>query len=303
MTKSASNVAERTPVQRKGKATVVGAIGHAFAAVMIEAARSEGRAVLAKQKSMKDRLKELMAFPSNADHIAFRGDLDTALDDIKREAEAAKLTLNAYSEANPIAASLRSTVSMWNKMSKAVEHGMTASKVDFEKPWADISKLATEIIDSVASGSGKGGGTQQGGPRARKGRQPMGLLDKAKAWGAANLVDETTKAPKANRNLAQVVGVLLQTATVNECNEVLAEVTRIRDLKVKAEDDNRKDRAEESKHAKAQAEAAGVSVTSQGATVKRTPAMPSGKTPEETIAEGNAIIQATPKRRRAKAAA
>lgn len=258
-----SDVASKPVRGGRKSANVKGAIGHALAAQIISEAQEEGQRVLRQRQSRKETLRNLMGFRDDAEHIAFRGDLSAKLEEIKKEAEAAKITLNAYTDANPIAGSVRAECSLWRKMSEAVASGFTGGKVDLDKPWPDISKAATEHLAAKATNGT--GGTQVADSKKRKaGRQPTPLLDKAKQWAKANLIDEKTSAPKDNRNLAEVVAVLCSSATVDELSEVIARLVTLREMKAKATEDVLKKASDGSKNAP---KVEGVTTTSNGATV------------------------------------
>lgn len=316
--KSKSNAKRSSTAKQRGPkaADTKGVQGHTLAASIIASAIKSGERVLAEQRSRKDTLRLLMEFRDNADHIAFRQDLEAKLSEVKADAEKATLSLNAYSEANPIAASIRAEVSLWTKMSNAVEKGFTGQAVDLDKSWGEISKAATAHLDNMRTSTGAPatGKHTNAGPKQRKaGRKAKPLLDKAKEFAKANLRDATTNAPlsKDNRNLANVIGVMCADATVDELNEVLAVVSKMRDMKLKLEQDALDKAKKSSADALKAAKDAGVSTTttSQGATVTRKAAAGKAKDAAEApkaadrlIEEGKRIVRATPSgRARAKA--
>ena len=231
-----SDLADKQPVTSRKGANVKGAHGAALAAVIIADAEAAGKIELKAQQSRKDTLKKLMGFRDNAEHLEFRAALDAKLDTIKKDAEAAKISLNAYSDANPIAASVRATCSLWVKMSTAVERGFTGSNVDLSKPWAEISRAATAHLDKMRESAGSPNGkVTQAGAKQRAGKKPATVVDKARRFVKENLRDEKTNAPlpKENRNLAQVVYAICEDATVEELSEVIAKLVSLRDLKAK----------------------------------------------------------------------
>lgn len=255
---SPSNVAERPVIGGKKSADQKpGALGHAWAASIVAHAVKLGEQAVAEVKSRKLRLSELMAL-GTAENLAARNDLTLELERIKGEAEAAKISLNAYCDANPKAASIRVECSMWLKMADAVNKGFKDTLVDLTKPWADISKAATAHLDGLTNSTGSGDGTKtNAGPRARKGgRKPTATLDKVKSFVKANIVDDKTLAVKNDVKLFQVIGLMLQPATIEQCNEVIAECVRIRDMKVKVEEEFKAKKEKESKAAQAQADKA-----------------------------------------------
>ena len=91
--KSASNVAERTPVKTKGKAAQKGAIGAALAEIFFQMEEKKANQVMAEQKTMKERLKEIADLPGTAEHIAFRETLDVHVKAINAEADRLKVVV------------------------------------------------------------------------------------------------------------------------------------------------------------------------------------------------------------------
>lgn len=228
--KRSSNARTRGPKAADHK----GHQGHALAAIVIAQAEKIGELMVAQQLSRKDMLKRLSEFRDNAEHIEFRKELDAKLLTIKEESDKAKLSLNAYCDANPRAAAMRVECSLWNKMSAAVEKGFPVA--DFlDKPWAEISKGATAHLDNMRNSTGNA--AQNGnanakltnaGPKQRVGRKAKNSIAKAQEFVAQVLKDPITKAPlpKDNRNLAQVVATLIADATMEELTEVAAVVER-----------------------------------------------------------------------------
>jgi hypothetical protein len=233
---SASNVAERPVIGGKKSAkAVAGAQGHAWAVSIIRHAEQEGERQVAEVKSRKQRLGELMELGTE-ENLQARNDLTLALEKIKSEADAAKLSLNAYCDANPKAATVRVECAMWLKLADAVNKGFRGTVVDLTKPWADITKAATAHLDNMSNSTGSDGKTTNAGPRQRKaGRKATPLLDKVKQFTNSNIVDDKTMAVKPDVKLFQVVGLMLQRATIDQCNEVIAECIRIRDMKIAVE--------------------------------------------------------------------
>lgn len=201
--------------------------GHALAVLVIKQAEKTAEFLAAETRSRKMILTDLLQFRDNAEHIAFRKDLTDKLDEIKKQADAAKISLNAYCDANPGAASVRVECSLWNKLSTAAERGW---KPDMDKPWAEISKAATNHMTGQTNSTGSTGGKgTNAGPKQRKaGRKAKSTIAKAQEFAASVLKDPVTKAPlpKDNRNLAQVVATLIADATMEELTEVAAVVER-----------------------------------------------------------------------------
>lgn len=267
------------------------AAGHALAVHIINRAEEEGQRLLQVRESRKDLLAKLVGLPrgdNNASFIEFRKVLDEKLSEIKATAESAGISLNAYTEANVIAATVRAETSLWVKMSKAVE---ASFKPDLAKPWAEISTAATAHLAQVANPSPTNpDGTpapRAAGPNKRKaGKKPTPVLDKAKTFIKNNMLDEKGHV-KADVNLAATVGMMLLTATVSQCEEVLAEVTRILEQKRKTEQEMREKAEKRSAKAKQMAKAAGVPTTPDKATAKldalvkekNAKAVPSSKAP------------------------
>lgn len=276
------NAARSTNAKARGPkaADAKGFQGHALAAQVLEQAKAEGELLVRQLMSRKQIMEHVMQFRDNAEHIAFRQDLTSALDGIKKEAEAAKLSLNAYTDANPIAATVRVSCSRWTKMSEAVEKGYSGSVVDLSKPWADIEKGATEHLAQKNQSTGS---KVNAGPKQKTaGRKAKPMMAKVEEFIKTNLRDPKTNAPlpKDNRNLAEVVSKLLEDATLEETMEVAAAVQRTIEIKTKlkaeadakiaAASDKAKDMAKEVNAAatKTRKGAAGTTKTTEHASAK-----------------------------------
>lgn len=222
--KRSTNARQRGPKAADQK----GAIGSALAIHILQVAEEDGKREAVAQTSRKDLLRKIMGFRDNAEHIAFRKVFDDKLTEIKKSADAAKLTLNAYTDANPIAATQRVAVSRWTKLSSAVEHGFPrGGESDLDKPWPEIEKAATAHLDERATSSGKGGSKKNGGPKQRAGRKAKGVVKKMEEFIKSNLRDaNNVPLPKDNRNLAQLIGTMLIDASMDELREVAAVVQR-----------------------------------------------------------------------------
>jgi hypothetical protein len=147
---SPSNVAEMKPVSKAAAAaTVNGAIGSALAEVFFQFEEKRAQHILGEQKSMKDRLREIAGLPGNKEHVAFRETLAAHVKEINKEAEGFKLKLQDYLDSSPYKAHMYSSLSMWQKMSRACELG--TGWINYEKPWAEISKAATQALNASAA--------------------------------------------------------------------------------------------------------------------------------------------------------
>jgi hypothetical protein len=147
---SASNVAEMKPVSKAAAAAMVnGAIGAALAEVFFQFEEKRAAHILGEQKSMKERLKEIAGLPGNKEHVAFRETLAEHVKEIHAEADKFKLKITDYLDSNPAAAHMYSSLSMWQRMSRACELG--TGWINYEKPWAEISKAATQALNAQAA--------------------------------------------------------------------------------------------------------------------------------------------------------
>jgi hypothetical protein len=142
-----------------------GAAGHAFALVLIKDAEARAEAEAKKQESLKSRLEKLMPM-SREDHLEFRKVLTAKREEITAAATALNMSQAKYMEGDTRASVVNVTVSLWLKLSNAVEKGY---KPDFDAPWAAISAGATDHI-AAAANTTTGTGARNQGPTARKGR-------------------------------------------------------------------------------------------------------------------------------------
>jgi hypothetical protein len=148
---SPSNVAERPPVNaNKGvPANQKGAIGAALAENHYAIEERRGAAVLKEQKSMKDTLREIAGLPGTAEHQAYRATLKAHVDLINKEAEKFKFKkVQDYLDANPGQAHVYSALSMWSRMSMAIEVGWSPN---YDETWASISTSATQARKAKAA--------------------------------------------------------------------------------------------------------------------------------------------------------
>jgi hypothetical protein len=143
---SPTTMHDKVPRGKKGGANQKGKNGAGLALVFIKDAEDRAGQELKAELSMKDRIKELMPL-TQADHQEFRAALEARRDLIKAEADKAKITMTAYLQADTVARSLNVTLSLWLKMSRAIETGW---QPNLEKAWGEISKSATDALDAQA---------------------------------------------------------------------------------------------------------------------------------------------------------
>lgn len=142
------DIVEMTPVSKKVSApTAGGAKGSALAVIILKAADKVAEQEVKAAESRKDTLKRICAF-TREDHLAFRKALDDRLQIYKDTAASLGLTFEALKASDPKASSISATVSMWRKMSEAVEAGY---RPEFEQPWAYISACATTALMAKAA--------------------------------------------------------------------------------------------------------------------------------------------------------
>lgn len=180
--------------------------GAALGLLIVKTAEAEATAEEKKTESRKDTLRRLEKF-TREDHLAFRAELDKCEREYKTLAEAAGFSLTAWRAMVPRCNSVIVTVSLWRKMSMAVETGLD---VDYEQPWAYISQKATDAIASKAH-TGTTDAPQTAAPTKRKGRpsksnydkavalldgMPLQDLEKIAAWLQKELQSKGGKAPK-----------------------------------------------------------------------------------------------------------
>jgi hypothetical protein len=280
---SGTNMVERVARTSKANAkAVAGAMGHSVAALILKQANETGDALaaLAEKVSRKELLTRLLGFPNNAEHLAFRDDMQAELDAIKARAAQASMSLNDWCDSQPKDNYKRVEVAMWLMMSRAVEHGFSGSAVDMNLPWNELRTKARAHLDNVGNSTGSAGPkTTNAGVRQKKaGKKPTAPQAKMETFVKANIIDEKTLSVKADVNLAKTVGTLLVYATVAQCDEVIAECVRIRDAKIKVE-------AELKEKATAQAKKAGDMAKGKPET---TPAAPSRTVTDEKISRAQA---------------
>lgn len=184
---SVANLAEVAPVGKTKKAgTKEGAAGYALATVLIKAAIDKAEREEKERESMKDTLKRLEKF-SREDHLQFRANLEYERNTIRETAESLGFSLTAYKAMDSKSASVDVTVSLWLKMSKAIE---THYKPDYSQSWGYISQSATEFNEAraveklqAAQAEAKAAGiappVEHVAPTKRKGRTAQPAHEKA----------------------------------------------------------------------------------------------------------------------------
>lgn len=177
------NTPAGTPRVRKTMAAAAkGAAGHALAVVYIKNAEQAAEAEVKAAESMKDRLKKVQALDRES-HVEFRQVLEARVQMVRDVASGLGISLAEYRKGDAVSNSVISTVSMWQKMSKACEAGFTPN---YDHAWAVISMAATDALEAKAS-TGKpdpetGEVTAKtANPTVRKGRKAQTNLEKVQA--------------------------------------------------------------------------------------------------------------------------
>lgn len=142
------DIAQMKPAAKKAaaKPTAKGTSGAALGVLILKQADATAEAEIKQAESRKTTLARLIKFTRD-DHLAFRTELGARLDTYKLAAETLGLTLEAYRKNDPKVNSVTVTVSMWRKLSEAVETGF---RPDLDSGWAEISLKATEALQSKA---------------------------------------------------------------------------------------------------------------------------------------------------------
>lgn len=126
-----------------------GAQGAALAMVFLQRFEQRADEALKEQLSMKDALRELHDAGMDHDsHIEYRKALEAKRDSITAEGKKGGLTITAYRAADARADSIYVSISLWLKMSRAVELGWNP---DYDKAWSEISASATAKLDAQAA--------------------------------------------------------------------------------------------------------------------------------------------------------
>lgn len=204
---STTNMVEKIPHDKKVSAPVTAAIGHAFAAVLIRDIEDRAEAEVKIQLSLKDRLRQLVAFPSHEDHVGFRADCSQRQDQISNAAKSISISVAEYRTRNPAANTIYTQLSEWKNLSEAAEASWVPN---YDLSWNVLKAQATDWknstgktppellqqrkavlldekmpdekkIELVASLDSKIAETKpaQAAPSARTGRKPKANVDKA----------------------------------------------------------------------------------------------------------------------------
>ena len=131
--------------KRVNGVTVVNAnaiAGQALAVWIVDQAKLEA----SKQESRKDTLKRIVGMHIDSLN-ALRRDLQNAVDEQNAIAKELGITFSEYKLNNSEAACIAANCSMWKKIASAVELGF---KPDYDRPWAELSQLATRITKAEA---------------------------------------------------------------------------------------------------------------------------------------------------------
>lgn len=145
-TKSASNVLEMTPVSGQASASVKGTHGAAVGAELIKFLEDKAKAVVAEQKPLKMRLKAFYDF-SDDDFDGYFATSRHYRDEIKKKADAAKLTITKFRQSAPGIDYVYVSLSEFDRLARAVKTGW---RPDVDRlSWAAIKAEATERLDSV----------------------------------------------------------------------------------------------------------------------------------------------------------
>jgi hypothetical protein len=157
------------------KPAAVGVAGSALGILIVKGAYAQAETEVKQAESRKDTVLRLMKFTRD-DHLEFRKVLNDTLDTFKQAAESMNLTLQAFKENDPKVNSVSVTVSLWRKMSEAIDIGF---KPDMSDSWAALSLKATETLQSKAS-DGTTDNPSAVNPSRKKGRKATSALDKIK---------------------------------------------------------------------------------------------------------------------------
>lgn len=143
------DIAEMKPTAKKAAAKTAskGNSGFALGVLILKQADATAEAELKTAETRKQTLGRLLKF-TREDHLEFRKALQARLDEYKASAETLGLTLSAFQQSDPKANSVTVTVSLWKKMSEAIEAGY---RPEMDQPWAYISAQATAALMSKAS--------------------------------------------------------------------------------------------------------------------------------------------------------
>jgi hypothetical protein len=158
------------------KPSAKGVAGHALGLLILKLADNQAEAEVKQAETRKDTVLRLEKF-TREDHLEFRKELADRMDAYRMAAEAIGLTISAYRGNDPKVNSVSVTVSLWLKMSSAIEAGF---KPDHTQAWAIISLKATETLQSKAH-TGSVENPSAVSPTKKVGRKATSGIDKAKA--------------------------------------------------------------------------------------------------------------------------
>lgn len=156
--------------------TAKGGQGFALGTVLVKNAIAAAEQEVKTAESMKATLQRLQVL-ARPEHLAFREVLEAKLTQTREEAEVLGYSLTAYRAMSPVVNSVSVTVSMWLKMSKALECGFVP---EYDQPWSYLSQKATEqVAAKLAKEAPDGEKGTPVNPVARKGRKVISNYDKA----------------------------------------------------------------------------------------------------------------------------
>lgn len=225
---SSSDLTNRKPVsgaKNSGKSTSAaakGAHGAATAAVFIKAADDSARNAIKAQTTMKERLLSLVPF-TKEDHMEFRAALEAQKTAYKAAADAKKISVQDYFKSGDegrIAAIVQTTVSMWQKMSLAVQAGW---KPDTSKVWAELSKEATNYKASTGQGHAPTTPKTDTEIAAARAAEAGKMVTKFKTMASSLMLDKDGAVTETAKSaLPDVVFTVCQHASVDELQAVIA---------------------------------------------------------------------------------
>ena len=228
-----ADIRNRTPVAKKAPANVKNAgDGMRLALAFIKDAETSAREQVKTNESMKDRLKKLSKLAVD-EHNVFCAHMNEKREQIKADAENAgykdlKTYFNEGGKDGQVAASVQVTISLWMKMSVACAGGW---QPDVKKPWPVLSKEATEYKQAKAAA-----GTQKpesdSERKAREAREQAGMVKRiitsAKNVGIID-AEGTGITDKGRSALPDVVAGIVQFASVEELDEIIARLQTMRE--------------------------------------------------------------------------
>jgi len=161
------DLANMKPAGKSKKAATNGALakGHAMGLLMLRDADKKADAEAKARESMKDTLKRLQGLERDG-HLEFRKVLEGRKAEIQERATIANVNLQTWFTMESKDGSVYATISLWLKMSKALETGWIP---DYSMAWGIISMAATDALAAKASdGTDK---PQTAAPTTRRGRK------------------------------------------------------------------------------------------------------------------------------------